>query len=344
MNGLSESAHRPLILDQMGVLGDLTRGRILLLLEHHELTVAEVCQVLQAPQSTVSRHLKALGDAGWLAARSEGTSRLYSLTREDLGGDARRLWQIVRAQVAAAAPVRQDGHRLDAVLASRRSRSQEFFSSAAGQWDRMREELFGRSFHLLALAGLLDTEWIVGDLGCGTGQASEVLAPCVRQVIAVDESAAMLQAARRRLRDCDNVDVRRGGLEALPIDDAVLDAALCVLVLHHLADPGRALAEAARVCKPGGRLLVVDMLPHDREAYRRQMGHVWLGFSEEQARGYLADAGFDDIRVRALTPDANAQGPALFAASARRPKARRAPRQAATTLRTPSIVRRQKSQ
>jgi ubiquinone/menaquinone biosynthesis C-methylase UbiE/DNA-binding transcriptional ArsR family regulator len=318
MNGLSESGHRPLILDQMGVLGDLTRTRILLLLERRELTVAEICQVLQAPQSTVSRHLKALGDAGWVTSRSEATSRLYSPTRDAIAGDARRLWQLVRAQVSPAAAALQDGRRLDAVLATRRSRSQEFFSSTAGQWDRVRAELFGRSFHLLALAGLLDTEWTVGDLGCGTGQAAEALAPCVRAVVAIDESAAMLQAARRRLRAHANVELRRGSLEALPLDDASLDAAVCVLVLHHLPEPERALAEAARVLRPGGRLLVVDMLPHDREAYRQQMGHVWLGFSEEQVRSQLTAAGLADVRCRTLDPDPAAQGPALFAASARR--------------------------
>ena len=94
----------------------------------------------------------------------------------------------------------------------------------------------------------------------------------------------MLQAARKRLQGLDNVELRRGDLEALPIDDARLDAATLALVLHHLAEPERALAEVARVLKPGGQLLVVDMLPHDRESYRQQMGHVWLGFSDEHMR------------------------------------------------------------
>ena len=140
----------------------------------------------------------------------------------------------------------------------------------------------------------------------------------VARVIAVDDSAAMLQAARRRLRAFPNVELRRGRLETLPLDDGVLDAAVCALVLHHVPDPAVALVEAARVLRPGGRLLVVDMLPHDREHYRQQMGHVWLGFAEHQFASYLTAAGFESPHVRTLPPEPKAQGPGLFAASARR--------------------------
>ena len=308
----------PAILDHLSVLGEGTRSRILLALERQELTVAELCAVLQAPQSTVSRHLKALLDSGWVTARAEGTSRLYRSGRDAMEPAAKRLWQLVREQVAESAAAAQDAHRLEGILAERRTKSEEFFTSSAGQWDRLREELFGSTFHLHALLGLLDDGWVVGDLGCGGGQVSELLAPCVARVIAVDDSAAMLQAARRRLRGLDTVELRRGRLEELPIDDGVLDAATCVLVLHHVPDPGRALAEAARVLRPGGRLLVVDMLPHDREHYRQQMGHVWLGFAESQIAAYLAGAGFEQPRIRPLPPAPKAQGPTLFAATARR--------------------------
>ena len=144
----------------------------------------------------------------------------------------------------------------------------------------------------------------------------------MRHVIAVDDSAAMLSAARRRVRGLANVDVRRGTLEALPIDDQTLDAATCVLVLHHIPAPEAAFAEIARVMRPGGRVLVTDMMRHDREMYRQQMGHVWLGFGEEQIGRWLGDAGFEDCRFRALPADPKAQGPTLFAASARRRSAK----------------------
>src|SRR4029077_1747730 len=118
-------------------------------------------------------------------------------------------------------------------------------------------------------------------LGCGTGQVSELVAQHLAKVIAVDGSIEMVQAARKRLKSADNVDIRRGEMEALPIDDAKLDPAIVALVLHHVPEPARALAEVHRALKPGGRVLIVDMLPHDREEYRQQMGHVWLGFSEK---------------------------------------------------------------
>ena len=304
------------ILDHLSALADVTRARLLLLLESHELTVSELCAVLQLPQSTVSRHLKSLSEAGWVTSRAEGTSRLYSMPR---GREAavQRLWLVVRDQVGGTRVAAQDHQRLQGVLADRRTKSQEFFASAAGQWDRLREELFGSTVHLQALPGLLDDRWAVGDLGAGTGAVSAALAPFVRRVVAVDASAAMLQAARRRLQAFDNVDLRRGDLEALPLDDGEIDAAVLTLVLPYLAQPQRAIAEAARALKPGGRLLVVDVLPHDREQYRHQLGHVWLGFSDAQIAGWLAAAGFDGSRVRPLPPDPRAKGPSLFVATAR---------------------------
>ena len=313
------NARAPAILDHLSALSDPTRSRILLLLDRHELTVTELCGVMQLPQSTVSRHLKALADTGWIAARAEGTSRLYTMTRDDLAPSARRLWLLVREQVGPTPAGAQDQRRLLAALAERRTKSQEFFASSAGQWDRVRDELFGDRFHLAALAAFAGADWAVGDLGCGTGQVSAALAPFVGRVIAVDASAAMLQAAKKRLQGIDNVDLRRGDLEALPIDDARLDAATLMLVLHHVPEPPRALADVSRVLKPGGRVVIVDMLPHDRESYRQQMGHVWLGFSDEQIRGFLRDSGFGDTRTVSLPPDPRAKGPGLFVAAARKP-------------------------
>jgi ArsR family transcriptional regulator len=304
------------IFDDLTALSDATRSRMLLVLERHELTVGEICAIMQLPQSTVSRHLKTLSDAGWVASRREGTSRFYTLALDDRNHATRRLWTLLRDQVSATSGADQDARRLRGVLARRQTASQEFFSSAAGRWDRLRAELFGPASYLQALAGLLDGTWTVGDLGCGTGQATAALAPFVSRVIAVDRSGDMLQAARRRVRDFDNVDVRRGELETLPIEDDELQAATLLLVLHHVPEPAAVLREAARVLAPGGRLLICDMLPHDHEEYKQQMGHVWLGFEEDQIRKLLAAAGFRNARFAALAADPSAKGPALFVASA----------------------------
>ena len=309
----------PAILDHLASLADTTRSRILLLLDRHELSVSELCAIMQLPQSTVSRHLKALTDGGWIAARAEGTSNVYTMTREELDASARKLWLLVREQVGPASAAAQDQRRLQTVLADRRTQSQEFFSSAAGQWDRMRNEMFGDRFHLAALAGFMHPEWTVADLGCGTGEISAAIAPFVRRVVAIDGSIAMLNAAKKRLQSFDNVDLRRGDLEALPMGHAIVDAATAMLVLHHVAEPSKALAEAARVLKPGGRIVIVDMLPHDRENYRQQMGHVWLGFSEGQVRQMMADAKFENVRIVPLPPEADAKGPALFVATGEKP-------------------------
>lgn len=304
------------LVDHMGTLADPLRCRMLLVLERHELTVSELCVVLQLPQSTVSRHLKMLADTAWVSSRRDGTSRYYSMSIEELDAGGRRLWPILREQVAGTSAADHDERRLQSVLARRRSKSEEFFSSASGQWDRLRAELFGESFHLHALLTLIDSTSVVGDLGCGTGELTVLVAPHVAKVIAVDGSSDMLDAARRRLGDRPNVEFRNGTLEGLPIDDGQLDIALMALVLHHLPDPARALAECARVLKSRGRALIIDMLPHDRAEYQQQMGHVWLGFPERQMRKLLASAGFDSVRVHTLPISQDAKGPALFAAVA----------------------------
>ncbi len=306
------------ILNHMAALADPIRCRMLLPLERHELTVNEICSVLQLPQSTVSRHLKTLADDGWVVSRRDGTSRFYGMTFDGLDSGAQRLWPLIREQVSSTNGAEQDERRLKSVLSRRRSKSEAFFASASGQWDHLRAELFGDRFHLHALLALIDASLTVGDLGCGTGQVSELIAPHVAKVIAVDGSTDMVQAARKRLKGAPHVEVRRGDMEALPIDDAQLDVAILALVLHHVPEPVRALGEVHRVLKPGGRVLMVDMLPHDRQEYQQQMGHVWLGFSEKAIKKHLDAAGFEMPAVRPLPTEPDVKGPSLFVATAKR--------------------------
>jgi ubiquinone/menaquinone biosynthesis C-methylase UbiE/DNA-binding transcriptional ArsR family regulator len=302
------------ILEHMTALADPVRCRVLLLLERHELTVSELCTVLQMPQSSVSRQLKTLADDSWVTSRRDGTSRFYGMEPENLDPGARQLWPLIREQVSATSAAGQDERRLAAVIKGRRATSQRFFASAASEWDQIRQDLYGDAFYSWGLLGLIDPALVVGDLGCGTGQLAEALAPYVRRVVAVDGSEDMLAAARARLEGVANVVVRRGDLESLPLADSELDAAVLSLVLHYSPDPARALGEVSRVVQKGGRVLVVDMLPHEHEEYQQQMGHVWLGFSEKHIARVMTGAGFESVRVRMIPADRSAKGPALFAA------------------------------
>lgn len=306
------------LLDSFSALSDATRCRMLWLLDRQELTVGELCAVLQLPQSTVSRHLKTLADAGWVISRKDGTSRYYALAASRLEPGQVELWALTRAELTGRVGVEQDERRLAHVLERRSRASRQFFAAAAGGWDELRDELFGAGVALRALVGLLPSDWAVGDLGCGTGALLPIVAPHVRQVIGVDASDEMLAAARERTAGLANVDLRRGDLSALPLADGSLDAAVLMLVLHHLPSPGTALAEARRALAPGGRLLVVDMTAHDREEYRQRMGHVWLGFSEPQITRLIEQAGFTRVHVETLPPADDARGPALFVAAAER--------------------------
>jgi SAM-dependent methyltransferase len=313
---LSAAPRQPeALLGWMESLADPTRLRLLRLLERHELGVAELCEVLQLPQSSVSRHLKVLADEGWVRSRPHRTTNLYRMDAAEIDGAARRLWALTREQTDDWATVAQDQLRLTRRLAARQP-SQGFFAGAAGRWDRLREELYGKTFTQEAFLGLLPPDWIVADLGCGTGQVTAALAPHVRRVVAVDQSAAMLKAARRRMTALDNVDLKQGTLEALPLDAGACDGALLLLALTYVESPSQVVGEAARILRPGGRLVVADLLRHDREEFRREMGQLRLGFDVKDMAALLGAAGLEDVRIRPLTPDPQAKGPALLLASA----------------------------
>jgi ArsR family transcriptional regulator len=302
----------------MQSLSDVTRARLLRLLERTELTVAELCATLQLPQSTVSRHLKVLSDDGWIASRRDGSSNLYRTPVQEWELPQKKLWGVVKSHSVAPSTADQDDTRLEQVIEARRSRSQAFFSTAAGRWDRLRTDLFGNRVDVWALAAAISEDAVVGDLGCGTGMVSLAVAPWVQNVIAVDSSAAMIQTARKRLREQKNVEVRRGEVTHLPIDDASLTHAILILVLPYLTNPQEAFVEAWRVTKPGGKLIVVDMIPHDRSEYREELGHSWQGFPAEQVCDWMGRSGWGRGKYVLLPPDPDAKGTGLFVATANR--------------------------
>ncbi len=314
------------ILDHLAALGDETRLRILALLERSEFTVGELASVLRIPQPSVSRHLRTLAEEGWVEARQDGRQRHYRIAPA-LDESGRALWRIVRERLDGDGPWAVDAERAVGVLEERRLRSAAFFARAAERWDELREELFGQGVRTAPLLGLLEGEWRVGDLGAGTGALAAMLAPFVRSVVAVDRSEEMLRAARLRLEGVPNVELRRGELEALPLEDGSLDVAFLALVLHYVVAPPRVLAEVRRVLAPGGRVVVLDMRAHERGVgYAEEMGHVWPGFDPDRLAGWLEEAGLADAHVHPLPPDPSARGPLLFLATARKPASDTQPR------------------
>lgn len=306
--------------ERLSDLSEPVRLRMLRILESEELSVGEMAKVVQLPQSTVSRHLKLLAEGGWIVRRSEGTAGYYRLIMDDLPPGMQSLWQAVREQLGSSPELAEDNRRLNAVLAERRGDSLSFFGRVAGEWDDLRTNLFGRDFTAEALLTLLPSDWVVVDIGCGTGNVAELLGPCVERVVALDQSEPMLQAARKRLGDLSNVDFVHGAVESLPLESGSVDAVVCALVLHHVDAPVPALREMRRVLRTdrgGGVVLVVDMYEHDRVEYRHTMGHSHLGFSEERTVSMLEQAGFTGVSVRSIRSDPEGKGPGLFAASAR---------------------------
>jgi ubiquinone/menaquinone biosynthesis C-methylase UbiE/DNA-binding transcriptional ArsR family regulator len=303
------------LFDRLAALSDPIRARLLATLERHELTVGELHRALQLPQSTVSRHLRALGDAGWVTSREDGTSNLYRMASWEKDGAAKKLWTAVRDEVASLSGAQRDADRVRSVLAARHTTSQKFFASSAGQWDLLRTELVGDRAELLSLLGLLDRTWTVADLGCGTGQLAESLAPFVGRVIAIDESPAMLRAAKTRLGSRKNVVFRQGALESLPLEANEIDCAILSLVLQYISEPVELLRSVRKALKPGGRLVILDMRSHDRADLRERMGHAWQGFTESQVSDWAADAGFSATHFSALPAHPSAKGPGLFVAA-----------------------------
>ncbi|MGC4001279.1 MAG: metalloregulator ArsR/SmtB family transcription factor [Anaeromyxobacter sp.] len=305
------------LLGWMELLADPTRLRLLRALERRELSVQELAEVLAAPQPTVSRHLKTLADAGWLETRRQGTQSLQTWAAE-LEPAARKLWGLARAELESWPTVAQDQARLEAVLA-RRDGAQRFFAGAAGAWDELRARVYGRGFGVEALLALLPPAWTVADLGCGTGALTAELAGRVKRVIGVDRSSAMLRAARRRTEGLPNVELHESELSRLSIPDRRCDAALLALVLGYQEDPAPVLAEARRILRPGGRLVVVDAAAHEDAELMRQVGQVRPGFAQAALAALLEQAGFAAVKARALPPEPGAKGPGLVICAGERP-------------------------
>ncbi len=305
-----------MMLDDLSLLSDLNRIRILRLVECEELGVGELVQILQLPQSSVSRHLKALSQADWVNKQNVGTASLVSLNPA-LSKPRTRLWELVRSESSEEPQAEQDLQRMKSILAQRQVDSRAFFGAVASRWSEVRRELFGDAFLAPTLAALVEPSMVIGDLGCGAGDTSAQLARYAKQVFAVDHEEAMLALASKRLGHLPNVEILNGEINALPLDDACLDSALVMLVLHHVPELLGALSEIRRVLKPGGRVVILDMTQHERESYRLRMGHMHLGFKRADIEEAASRAGLTPERYHLIPADLQARGPGLFVATFR---------------------------
>lgn len=301
-------------------MADETRQRLLQVLSHQELSVSELVDVLAQPQSTISRHLKVLREAGLVAERRVGNTVLHSAYPIDrhaglerssghgapLSANGFRVADIRDRLVQWAGQEVLDGglrDRLEAVIRRRHADNGTFFERVGTRWDQLRIESFGDSFHLEALTALLPETWTVADIGTGTGYMLPALARRFRHVIAVEPAGAMLDAARARpeLQAAGHVDFREGSLAALPLEAGEVDLAIASLVLHHVPAPADAIRELHRIVRPGGRLLLIEQQPHENGDFQARMGDHWRGFAPDEMGAWTARAGFVDIRICTLT-------------------------------------------
>ncbi|MCP5084323.1 MAG: metalloregulator ArsR/SmtB family transcription factor [Alphaproteobacteria bacterium] len=298
------------LLAGLRAVGERTRLRILFLLTNGELTVKELTQILNQSQPRVSRHVKLMAEAGIIERYREGAWVFLRLVDDGPSGKVAKF-------IADMVPeddevVQSDMQRLGRIREHRTNRASLYFDQNAERWDKI------RSLHVAeikvekamqALVGEIQIEQLL-DIGTGTGRVLELFAPHAERATGLDASHEMLAIARQRMEEADlrHAQVRHGDLYQLPLQAGTVDLVIIHQVLHFLDDPASALAEAARVLKPGGRLLVVDFAPHEQEFLREEQQHRYLGIKHEQIRRWSAGAGLEVTHHESLLPEADKTG------------------------------------
>jgi len=305
-------------------LTDPTRIRLLGLLEREELAVQELTEILATPQSTVSRHLGILREAGLLHDRREGTHVYYSfrLPEEDVWRD---VWGLARAALADDPDAKADAAALTAVFRARAGRNRAWFDSVGPEWDVLRRVFNDDAQRARAITRLVPAGLKVADVGTGTGVLAIELARAGLEVVAVDHAEKMLAAAANNAAAAgvaDRVHFRAGEATALPLADAEVDALFAHMVLQYLARPQDAVAEMARVLRPGGRVVLVDFVAHDRTWMQQKLNTRWLGFAPDVVREWLVQAAFLDPSIEVQLQEERGDLPATFIAAATKAQAR----------------------
>ena len=283
---------------RLKVFADATRVRLLALLAREELTVAELSAITQLAQPRVSTHLAKLKEAGLVRDRRAGVSAYYRFDEDNLDTVQRELWRSLR-DGSDDPLLRQDAERVAGVLANRAA-DQNWADSVAGDMERHYSP--GRTWEALARTALplLETGDVL-DIASGDGVLAELLSPHAKRYICVDTSARVVAAAGERLRRFPNVEVREGDMHALPFKDASFDLVVLMHALTYSTKPAQAVAEAARVLRRGGRLLLSSLAKHEHRSVVEAYGHVNLGFSEKELRKFAEKAGLEIANAETVT-------------------------------------------
>lgn len=304
----------PSMLKSLKLLADPTRLRILRLLESEALSVADLQELLGMGQSRISTQLSQLKAEGLVSDERSGKNNIY---RSSMPAEVARLAATAATEVAET---RDDAAALRHLLRKRRDRTRLHFDELAGRFGR--DYVPGRSWRGLAEALLkVMGRGVVADLGAGEGTLSQLLAQRAERVIAIDLSPKMVEFGTSLAREhgLANLEYRLGDLEEPPLDEASLDLAVLSQALHHAADPRRAVVAAHRALKPGGRLVVLDLLQHQFEEARELYADTWLGFGEGELASMLEDAGFAAIETAVVDREAEAPHFQTLLAVAERP-------------------------
>jgi ArsR family transcriptional regulator len=288
------------VLKSLRALSDPTRLRIVALLEKNELSVNELQDITRMGQSRISTHLGLLQESGLLESRREGKRTFYKILAN---GDASRA-EIIHLAVRGARELSEyapDQINLKRILQRRTQEAQLYFNQVAGRFDRSYGP--GRSWQAFGQLLLrILPPLVVADLGAGEGLLSELLARRAKKVIAVDNSEKMVAfgASKARKNKIKNLEFRLGDLGAPPIEPASVDVVILSQALHHAADPAQCIASAYNILRPGGQVLILDLLRHNFEQAHELYGDRWLGFAESDLHGWLEVAGFKKIEVSAV--------------------------------------------